>query len=284
VKYAFIDRHRTVFSLARMCDVLGAAKSGFYDWKKRAGGGRKAADSAMLARVQAIHAASRGAYGSPRILRALKNDGIACGKGRLERLMRKANIYGQGRRRFRVTTNSNHRLPVSPNVVARNFKPSGPNRLWLADITYLWTLEGWLYLAAVMDAYSRKIVGWAMHSRIDRELTLSALDMAHGREKPEAGLVHHSDQGSQYAAEDYQERLKSYAMTPSMSRRGNCWDNAPMESFFHSLKVEHVHHQRFATRRQACGSVFDWIEVFYNRQRMHSAIGYKTPDSLQKSA
>jgi putative transposase len=196
--------------------------------------------------------------------------------------MKEMGIRARTKRKFRVTTDSNHKLPVSPNVINRGFKPSGPDKLWLSDITYIATDEGWLYLATVKDAYSRKIVGWSIDARMTQNIVLEALEMAVKQRRPEPGLIHHSDRGSQYAAKAYQQRLWRYRMIPSMSRKGNCWDNSPMESFFHTLKTEHVYFEVFRTRKEAKSSIFEYIEVYYNRQRSHSSLGFVSPECYEQ--
>lgn len=231
--------------------------------------------------IEDIHKASRGTYGSPRILAELKGLGFKCSKKRVERLMKKNGIRAKTRRKFKVTTDSKHNFPVSPNVLKRNFSPKTPNTTWGGDITYVWTKEGWLFLAVIIDLWSRQVVGWSMNERITKELTLSALKMAINSRQPGAGLVHHSDRGSQYASHDYQRLLKLHRMTASMSRRGNCWDNAPVESFFHSLKTEMIYWEDFETREEARRKIFEWIEVFYNRQRRHSTLGYLSPVNFE---
>jgi putative transposase len=210
--------------------------------------------------------------------------GEKCSKSTVERLMRDNDIRSKVKKKYKATTNSNHQMPVAPNRVERDFTATAANRLWVTDITYLWTDEGWLYLSAIIDVFTRKVVGWAMNERMTLNLVLSALEMAVQRQKPGPGLMHHSDQGSQYAAYEYQRRLSGYGMIASMSRRGQCWDNALAESFFHTLKTEHVYHEHFETRQEARASVFEWIEVFYNRQRMHSAIGYLSPECYERRA
>lgn len=268
-----------------MCEVLSVSRSGYFTWLRNGRATqRKASDEALLKVIRKVHADSRRTYGSPRILRELKDFGIKCGKKRLERLMRENGIRAKTKKKFKVTTDSKHSLPVCENIVARNFSPSASNQLWLGDITYIWTRQGWLYLAAVMDMYSRKIVGWSMRDRMSKELVLDALEMAYRRQGPGRGLVFHSDRGSQYASHEYQQRLWRYGMIGSMSRKGNCWDNAPMESFFHTLKTEHVFFEEFLTRQNARESVFEWIEVFYNRQRRHSSLGYLSPECYERVA
>ena len=263
--------------------MLEVSRSGYFSWSSNGRAEkRKAADEDLLQTIRKLYAAGRGAYGSPRILRDLKELGIKCGKNRLERLMRENGIKAKTKKKFKVTTDSKHTLPVCDNIVARNFSPLAPNQLWLGDITYIWTRSGWLYLAAVMDAYSRKIVGWCMRERMSKELVLDALVMAYKRQNPGRGLVFHSDRGSQYASHEYQQRLWRYGMVGSMSRKGNCWDNAPMESFFHTLKTEHIFFEDFQTRTKAKESIFEWIEVFYNRERRHSTLGYVSPECYER--
>lgn len=284
MKYAFIDVHRNEFPLSAMIRVLKVSKSGYFDWKKRGPSKKEQRNNALVRKIEQIHQGSRKTYGSPRVHQALKGLGESCSKSTVERLMRENGIRSKVRRKFRVTTDSNHNLPVAPNLVKRDFSADAPNRLWVTDITYLWTMEGWLYLAAIIDVFSRKVVGWSMQDRLTLPLVLKALDMAVSREKPAPGLIHHSDQGCQYAAHEYQAELRRYGIVCSMSRRGQCWDNALAESFFHSLKTEHVYHERFATKEEAKSSIFEWIEVFYNRQRIHSAIGFTSPVCYEQRA
>ena len=263
--------------------MLGVSRSGYFTWLRNGRAAKqKEADETILKAIRKIHADSRGTYGSPRILCELKDLGIKCGKTRLERLMRENGIRAKTKKKFKVTTDSKHSLPVCENIVARNFSPTAANQLWLGDITYVWTRQGWLYLAAVMDVFSRKIVGWCMRDRMSKNLVLDALEMAYRRQSPGRGLVFHSDRGSQYASHEYQKRLWRYGMIGSMSRKGNCWDNAPMESFFHTLKTEHVFFEEFHSRTHARESIFEWIEVFYNRQRRHSSLGYLSPECYER--
>jgi putative transposase len=257
------------------------SKSGFYQWKKRGLTKREQQEYEIMRNVEDIHKASRGTYGSPRILAELKGLGITCSKGRLERLMKKHGIRAKTRKKFRVTTDSKHNHPVAPNILDRNFSPDAPNAAWAGDITYIWTREGWLFLAVIVDLYSRQIVGWSMDERMTRELTLSALRMAINRRHPGPGLVHHSDRGSQYASSDYQELLSVHKMVCSMSRKGNCWDNAVVESFFHSLKTELIFWEDFQTRKEARRKIFEWLEVFYNRRRRHSTLGNLSPVNFE---
>ncbi|TCW32701.1 transposase InsO family protein [Marichromatium gracile] len=242
------------------------------------GGQRQGLSDAQLTLLlQAIHAESGGAYGSPRMVRALRARGLSASKARVERLMREHGLRGRHRRRYRVTTDSSHRLPVAENLLARDFRPSAPNQVWSADITDLWTDEGWLYLAVVLDLFNREVVGWSMRARMDAELVISALGMAYARRRPPPGLLHHSDRGSQYASHAFQQRLRRYAMRCSMSRRGNCWDNAPTESWFNSFKRERVFGERFPTRQAMRVTAFEYIEVFCNRKRLHSTLSYRSP-------
>lgn len=284
MKYAFIDAHRREFSVELMCRVIGVSKSGYFSWSKRDASPREVRKTELVVKIERIHQGSRNTYGSPRVYQTLKGMGEKCSKSMVERLMRESGIRSKMRRKFKATTNSNHGLPVAPNLVKRDFTAKAPNRLWVTDITYLWTDEGWLYLAAIIDVFTRKVVGWAMKDRLTLPLALEALDMAVTRQRPGPGLVHHSDRGCQYAARDYRGALERLRMICSMSRRGQCWDNALMESFFHTLKTEHVYHERFTTRQQAKSSVFEWIEVFYNRQRIHSAIGFVSPECYERRA
>jgi len=284
VKYAFILKHRDEFPVSVMCTVLDVSRSGYFDWSKRDHESKAAAKLTLVRLVEDIHRGSRRTYGSPRILPVLRGLGIACGHGKLERLMRQHGIRSKIKKKFKVTTDSKHSLPVAENLAKRDFAVGTPNKLWLADITYIWTREGWLYLAAVLDAGTRKVIGWSMKERMTTDLVLDALDMAYDRQKPPRGVMHHSDRGSQYASHDYQRRLWRYGMIGSMSGKGQCWDNAPMESFFHTLKVEHVFFADFKQRSQAREEIFEWIEVFYNRQRLHSTLGYMTPECYERAA
>ena len=282
MKYAFIRDHREQFDVALMCGLLGVSKSGFYAWLGRDHNGRAAKKLAIVRKIEALHLGSRKVYGSPRIFRALKALGTSVAKATVERLMREFGIKAKTVRRFRATTYSKHSLPIAENIVARVFDRGAPNRVWASDITYLWTDEGWLYLAIVIDCHSRKIVGWAIDKTMTTELVETALNRAIARQNPGPGVIHHSDRGVQYASRSFQSLLKKNGITPSMSRKGNCWDNAVAESFFRSLKVEFVYHERFVTRGEAKSAVFEWIEVFYNRQRLHSGLGYQSPECYER--
>jgi transposase InsO family protein len=237
-----------------------------------------------LSAIRVIHRESRETYGSPRIWDALVKQGHRIGEHRVARLMRQDGIRAKTVKKWRTTTQSQHRFPVAANTLDRAFTVEEPNRVWAGDITYVWTLEGWLYLAVLLDLYSRRVVGWAMSQRVTVELTEQALTMALAKRAPTAGLLHHSDRGSQYAATSYQRVLDEYGLLPSMSRKGNCWDNACVESFFGTLKRELVYHRRYATREEARQDIFEYIEVFYNRQRRHSTLGYHSPAEYEARA
>jgi putative transposase len=278
VKYAWIDTQRPYYALLEMCPVLSVSVSGYRAWKRGGKPYRKRlSDAQMLALIQAIHAEFKGSYGSPRMVRELRTRGYPASKERVERLMRENGIRAKHKRRFKVTTDSKHNLPIAPNLLDRNFAPAAPNQVWTSDITYLWTNEGWLYLAIVLDLFNREVVGWSLKPRMTAGIVTDALTMAWFRRKPCAGLIHHSDRGSQYASAAFQARLKEYGMACSMSRKGNCWDNAPTESWFGSFKNERVHGERFETRDEMKALAFGYIEVFYNQKRLHSTLGYLSP-------
>jgi len=283
MKYAWIDTQRNVYPLPVMCKTLEVSISGYRAWK---GGGTpnrtRLTDAQLLAVIHAIHTQIKGAYGSPRILREIRARGFPVSKERVERLMRENGIRGRHKRRYKATTDSKHSLPVAPNLLDRNFSPAAPNQAWGADLTYLWTDEGWLYLAIVLDLFNREIVGWSIKPRMTADIVTDALTMAWFRRRPAAGLIHHSDRGSQYASHLFQEKLTEYGMICSMSRKGNCWDNAPTESFFNSLKNERGHGTRYESRAEAIADLFDYIEVFYNRSRRHSTLGYTSPTQFLK--
>lgn len=284
MRYRFIQAHRNEFRVWLMCRVLGVSRGGFYLWLKRPESRRSVENGRLVEAIRAIHRESRGVYGSPRVHARLRAQSGRYGRNRIARLMREMQIQGKRRRKFRVTTDSDHTLPISGNILDRKFTLGTPNKAWVADITYIATKEGWLYLAAVMDLYSRKIVGWAMGSRISRHLVEGALWMAICNRGPKPGLLHHSDRGCQYASHDYRKLLEKRGIVCSMSRKGNCWDNAVMESFFGTLKTELVYHREYETREEARSDIFDYIEVFYNRHRLHSALGYRSPAEFEKMA
>ena len=260
-----------------MCRVFEVSPSGYYAWLKRSESRRMREDRRLLVEIKAIHQQSRGTYGSPRVHAELKARRMCHGRNRVARLMRDNGIRVRQKKKFKATTDSKHSHPVAPNLLERNFRADMPDQKWLADITYIPTREGWLYLAAVLDLYSKLIVGWSVSSRANKDLVLKALKMAVGRRRPSPGLIHHSDRGRQYASKKYQEALDAHGMECSMSRKGDCWDNAPVESWFHTLKTELIHHRDYQTRRQAERDIFEYIEIFYNRSRRHSGLGYMTP-------
>jgi transposase InsO family protein len=282
VRYQFIQKHLGQFSLQALCRVMQVSRSGYADWQKRLPSRRALEEQELLTSIRQEHHASRGTYGSPRLYKELREKGIRLGRHRLVRIMHKYQITARPKRRFVVTTQSDPALPVAPNLLDREFTAEKPNRKWTSDITYIWTGEGWLYLAVLLDLFSRRVVGWAMGESLERELVLSALDMALRVRKPEAGLLCHSDRGSQYASDDYQKALQKAGAVCSMSRKGNCYDNAPAESFFASLKRELVHRTSFATREEARAGVFEWIAVWYNRKRRHSSLGYVSPEQFEQ--
>ena len=274
MKYAFIDLHRRSYGVRALCAALQVSRSGYYAAGGRAPSAREARQATLTTDIRKIHAASRETYGAPRVHAELRAHNMPCCRNTVAKLMRQASIMPKSIRRFRVTTDS-RRTKASPNLIGRVFTTGRPNACWLSDITYIPTREGWLYLAAVLDVYSRAIIGWAMSRTLDCKLAQDALRMAIGRRGPPAIL--HSDQGTTYAAAEYRELLGRYPIRQSMSRKGDCWDNAPMESFFHTLKTELVMHNDYKTRDQARASLFDYIEVFYNRQRRHSTLNYEAP-------
>jgi transposase InsO family protein len=284
VRYVFVRDHRWEFPVNAMCRVLEAPRSGFYAWLASPESQRVRTDRRLLVAIKELHRRSDRSYGSPRITEALRTRGLHLNHKRVERLMAAHGIRSVHRRKYRVTTDSSHTSPVAPNVLARCFEASAPNQKWVADITYLWTEEGWLYLAAVMDLYSRRIVGHAMGSRLKPELVLDALRMAFHRRSPGPGLLHHSDRGIQYAAGVYQQALARWGIVCSMSRKGDCYDNAVMESFFKTLKVERVYQRRYVGREQARWDVSQWIESFDNSWRIHSALGYLSPAEFEMGA
>jgi transposase InsO family protein len=285
VKYQFIAAHREEFEITVMCRVLAVSRSGYYAWRNRPTSARKMADQELSQHIKQIHHQSRQTYGSPRIQAELAENGVNCGCKRVARLMRQEELFAKQSCKFKVTTtDSAHPYPVAPNLLDQDFTTSRPNEKWLTDITYIPTAEGWLYLAVVLDLYSRRIVGWAMSDSLERPLVIAALQMAVKMRQPPPGLLHHSDRGSQYASHDYQALLTQHQMRCSMSRTGNCYDNAPTESFFGTLKTELVHHCHYQTKAQAKTDIFEYIEVFYNRFRRHSALGYQSPVNFEKLA
>jgi putative transposase len=280
VKYACIARHVGEFPVRLMCAVLEVSRSGFYAAQRRAPSARARADQRLRLEIRAAHAASRRRYGAPKIHRELRAQGIRCARKRVARLMRVEGLRAKGPRAFRVTTQSTHRAPVAPNHLERRFAVvhhPERDRVWAGDITYLATHEGWLYLAVLLDLASRRVIGWCVDARLDDTLTLRALGMALAHRRPPRGGLHHSDRGGQYASADYQALLTQHGFTASMSRTGDCWDNAVAESFFATLKTELVADSAWPTRQAAQRDLFEYIEVWYNRQRRHATLAYRSP-------
>jgi putative transposase len=277
VKFAFIDEEKATWPVDAMCDVLSVSRSGFYAWRTRPTSPRALEDAELVVDIKAAHKAGRGNYGSPRVFRALRKRGRRVGRKRVERLMRREGIAGKRRKKFCVTTDSRHVDPIAPNIVQRQFDAPVPNAVWVTDVTYVWTDEGWLYLAAILDLCSRRVVGWATSSNNDTQLALDALKRAKGSRTPLIGLVHHSDRGSVYASEAYRDALKTFGAVASMSRKGDCWDNAVAESFFATIKGEMIDDEEFETRAEANVAISDYIDAFYNVSRLHSTIGYVSP-------
>lgn len=268
--------------MKKMCEVLEVSRGGFYAWLRNPESARSRSNRALLTEIRIVFDRSRQTYGSPRMTEELNDSGLFCSQNRVARLMRLSGIRAIGKRKYRVTTDSKHNHPVAENLLNRDFDVDHPNEVWLSDITYIWTSEGWLYLAGVIDLYSRMLVGWSMGPRVKAELTLEALRQAIARRNVRPDLMHHSDRGGQYAATEYQKLLKKTKMICSMSRKGDCWDNAPMESFFATLKTELVYREQFKTRKEAKAKIFEYIEVFYNRQRRHSSLGNKSPVDFER--
>ncbi len=283
MRYQFIQEHQEEFSLSALCRVMQVGRGGFYAWRTRQKSAREIHNDTLIKQIKAAFEESDQTYGSPRLYAELKDQGVACSQKRIARLMRLHDLRAVRPKRFVLTTDSDHEMPIAENLLARTFEAETPDTRWSADITYIWTGQGWLYLAVILDLFSRRIVGWAMHQSIDRSLVMGALDMALLRRNPGPDLLCHSDRGSQYASEDYQKQLKEAGIVCSMSRRGNCWDNAPTESFFASLKKEMVYRTRFATREEARLAIFSWIEVWYNRKRRHSTLGYLSPEAFERN-
>jgi len=285
VTYRFIDEHKRRWPVRLLCAALAICPSGYYAWRQRSPSAQQQRHDALLVEIRAIHAEVKQRYGSPRLHAELNARGHACCVNTVAKLMRDNDIRAKTARRFRVrTTDSDHDLPVADNLLDRQFDPPAANEVWVADITSIPTREGWVYLAAVEDLFSRRVVGWAMADHMDSRLVVDALELAVQRRLPEEGLLSHSDRGSQYASAHYQALLARHGLTCSMSRKADCWDNAPMESFFASLKKELVHGADFATRAEARAAIFEYIEVFYNNQRRHSSLGYLSPAEYEQSA
>ena len=281
--YTFMYEHRRDFRVNKMAEVLKVCRSGYYQWALNKKTKKEIEDEKFLALIQAEFDKSRKTYGARRISKALQKQGVKIGRFRTERIMAENNIVPKTVTKFKATTNSNHNYPVSPNLLNRNFNVDAPCVVWVTDITYVATREGWLYLAAVMDLFSGRIVGWAMDSTMTQQLVIDALKQAIGRTNPPRGVICHSDRGVQYASKKYRSLLKKCGFNQSMSRKGDCWDNAPMESFFGTLKTELIYHENYRTRAEARYSIFDYVETFYNKIRLHSKLGYDTPENYEKS-
>lgn len=270
--------------MKKLCKALRVSLSGYYSWRNRLPSNRDEANELLRLKIVDIHAKSHGRYGSPKITKELHHQGDPCSRKRVARIMRENKIRSKVKRKFRVTTDSKHNLPVAANLLQRNFSPIAENTAWVSDITYIWTNEGWLFLCVILDLFSRRIVGWSMAEHMRQELVQDTLQMAVTGRNPQAGLIFHSDRGSQYAAYKTQETLKALGIIQSMSRKADCYDNAVAESFFKLLKSELIYHERFATRAEARAAVFEYMEVFYNRQRIHSSLGYLTPERYEELA
>lgn len=287
MRYAFIEQHKRIWPIVDQCRVLEVAVSGFQAWRKRRSGkpratpGKRVTDLALITHIRAAFAVSRQTYGWPRMVRQLRAEGLRVGKERVRKAMINNDIRVRPRRRFKATTDSRHDLPTAPNLLNRQFAAEAPNKVWVGDITYVWTAEGWLYLAAVIDLFSRQVVGFALGERMGAQLVVDALRMAWFRRKPGPGLIFHSDRGSQYASMAFAKQLRTFAMRASMSRKGDCWDNAVAESLFGSLKSESLHRHDFGTRRAACDEIMAWT-TNYNHTRLHSTLGYLSPMAYEK--
>ena len=281
MKHAFITAQKATYPVTTLCRVLQVSRSAYYGAVDRPPPRRQRSDLGLRARIRAIYHASRRTYGSPRVHAQLRHEAVRIGRNRVARLMTLEGLRGRRPRRWCSTTDSMHGCPIAPNVLDRHFRVAGPNRVWATDITYIWTSEGWLYLAVVLDLFARRVVGWAMADHLRTELPLDALTMALGRRRPPTTLLHHSDQGVQYASAAYQQVLHAHGIVCSMSRRGNCWDNAVVESFFATLKTDLID-DRWSTRRAARDTISEYIEVFYNAQRLHSSLGYRAPNTFEK--
>ena len=283
VKYDFIGTHANDFPVKLLCRQLGVQRSAYYDWRAQPGKLIAPEELALRRRMKELFAASRGSLGSRMMMKNLRQEGFEIGRDKTRRLMKSLQLKVKQKRKFKVTTDSNHKLPVATNVLNREFSPSAPNQAWGSDITYLWTQQGWIYLAVIIDLYSRRVVGWSIDRRMKKALVIRALMMAVNLRKPPPGLIHHSDRGSQYASHDYQKLLKQHGMICSMSRKGNCWDNSPVERFFGSLKREWTGDRWYRTRQEAIADVREYVAVYYNSRRLHSTLGYSTPMDYEKT-
>jgi len=283
MKYEFIRTHRSTFAIKKMCRVLRVSRSGYYDWFERPESQRSLKNKILLKEIRDIHKNSRKTYGSPRVTAELNDRGFVCSRPRTARLMSMNGIKAKTNKKYKVTTNSNHSFPVAPNLLKQDFWTDATNRIWMSDITYIRTWQGWLYLTVIMDLYNRKVVGWSMSNRLTANTTtIPAFIQAVKQYQPPPGLIFHSDRGVQYACDGFRGLLRTLKVIQSMSGKGNCYDNAVAESFFHTLKTELVYHETYRTRSEAKTSLFEYIEVFYNRVRKHSALGYKSPEQYEQ--
>ena len=285
MRYRFIDTYKKTWPIRLMCQVLNVSSSGYYNWHRRPESARAQSNRALDSEIRQVYGEHKQRYGVPRITDELKDRGFQCSENRVARRMTKLGLKGIQAKKFKRTTDSNHDKPVAPDLIEQDFTAASPNQKWVSDLTYVWTEEGWLYLVVIMDLYSRAIIGWSMGKRMTQQLMCDALTMALFRRRFPKGVIIHSDRGSQYCSKAYQQLINVMGLRCSMGRRATCYDNAAMESFFHTLKVELIHRERYLTRQAAKGAIFEYIETYYNRKRKHSAIGYKIPMLFeQKSA
>lgn len=281
MKYEFIHANRSDYAVEEMCHVLNTSRSGYYIWLKQGEPKRIRRDKELLVKIKRSFEKNKERYGAPRIYKDLRAEKISCSKPRIARLMKENNLKAKAARKYKVTTDSSHSKPVAPNLLKQNFNVAAQNQVWVSDITYIWTMKGWLYLAIVLDLYSRKIVGWSMSNRINKELVINAFMQAYWKRKPDKGLIFHSDRGSQYASNNFRNLLKQFDIKQSMSGKGNCYDNAVAESFFKTIKVELINWETYYSRTQARTSIFEYIEAYYNKERRHSALNYLSPNDFE---
>jgi len=284
MRFTFIDAEKAFYPVLVLCRVMEVGRSGFYAWQRRAPSVRAQADKVLESKIEVAFRDSRGTYGSPRIRAQLTAQGVSVSKRRVARLMRRRGLYGLRKARFVRTTDSRHKLPIAPNLLARDFTAAAPNKVWVTDVTFVWTLQGWLYLAAILDLFSRRVVGWGMSAHNDEALVLGALNMALSTRQPARGLIHHSDRGSVYCGTDYLAVLQAHGVERSMSRKGDCWDNAVAESFFGTLKQEMLYRRELESRRAAQTAIFEYLEVYYNPKRRHSTLGFLSPVNFEERA
>lgn len=282
MRFVFIDEHRAVYPVCVLCRVMQVGRSGFYAWLGRPPSARACADQSLAEKIDRAFRSSRGTYGSPRIRAQLNAEGVPVSKRRVARLMRRQGLCGLRKARFTPTTNSRHKLPIAPNLLARQFTATAPNRVWVTDVTCVWTLQGWLYLAVILDLFSRRVVGWAMSAHNDENLVLQALNMAVHRRRPARGLIHHSDRGSVYCGARYLAVLKAHGIQRSMSRKGDCWDNAVAENFFGTLKQELLFRRKLEPRLAVQTAIFEYLEAYYNLKRRHSKLGFLSPVDFEE--